>query len=567
MKRTVCLVGIALMSVCGPAVKASELGEAWTTQGGRWQMGREIVPFLHQRGTEGEAAALHQKRDGADGVWRAAVKLSHGTEEAGLWTGRGERLESGLFALVGRYSAVGGFVLRSADGTVLWEDKYAPWHPYHPYVVEIVSEGDQIRVQMFEGDGQTLVSQSPWLADPGRDPASRRFGLFARDGAARFFRPEHADEPLSPIVADPPNLRRLVREDDSPWLVEGPGNWMWTTSGKERLRQYAPCERTWAMHRGTRGAHRKWECCLEVDPGTKGAGMLFQTNEERSQGFIAWLGGKYGAGSLMLYQYEPETRARWSGGSDSWHYDTEYLLRAETRPGQARVELLEADGTTVISKSGWIEVGEKYAAKEGFVAFHTWGGRAEFWGFSEATQADMAKQAKPDAKAVQLGAGWEAFGDGRWLWVGHQHARLSQQDNPKRALAMSRQLTGGQGTWRCRVRGAEGANAVGLVFQAGPERKQGFACLLTAGGARLETLLGQVLWEDPKWTWQPTTEYLLEGIVTTDRVAVRVLAADGKTVLAASPDVYVPESNNAREGRLGVIIRGAPGEFRGWEIE
>jgi len=567
MKTAACLVGIALVSVCGPAVEASELGEDWTTQGGRWQMGREIVPFLHQRDTEGEAAAFYQKLGGVDGVWRAAVKLSHGTEEAGLWTGRGERPESGLFALVGRYSAVGGFVLRSADGTVLWCDKYAPWQTYHAYVVEVVSEGDRMRVQMFEGDGRTLVSQSPWLADPGRGSGVRRFGLFARDGAARFFVPERAGEPLSPIVADPPNVRRLVREDDSPWLVEGPGNWMWTTSGKERLRQYAQCERTWAKQRATRGAHRKWECRLEVDPGTKGAGMLFQTNEDRSQGFIAWLGGAYGAGSLMLYQYEPEIRARWSGKSDSWHYDTEYLLRAETRQGQARVELLEADGTTVISESGWIDVGEAYAAKEGFVAFHTWSGRAEFWGFSEATRADMPKQEKPDAKAMQLGGGWQAFGDGRWQWTDQEQARLSQQGTPKRAMALSRQLTGSQGAWRCRVRAADGAEAVGLVFQAGPERKQGFACLLSTGGARLETLQGQVLWEDPKWTWQPATEYLLEGVVTTDRVAVRVLAGDGKTVLSASPDVYVPESNNAREGRLGVVIRGGAGEFRGWEIE
>lgn len=386
MKTTVCLVGFSLVGLCGLAAEASELGEDWTTQGGRWQMGREIVPFLHQCQPEGSAAAFYQKLDGTGGVWRAAVKLSQGTEEAGLWIGDGDRLASGLFILIGRYSAVGGFVLRSADGTLLWHDKYAPWHPYHLYVVEVVSEGDRIRIQMFEGDGQTLVSQSPWIARPGPVPGDRRFGLFARDGAARFFRPERASEPLSPIVADPPNLRRLVREDDSPWLVEGPGNWMWTTSDKERLRQYAPCERTWAMHRQTHGAHRKWQCRLKVDPGTKGAGMLFQTNEERSQGFIAWLGGKYGAGSLMLYQYEPEARARWSGKSDSWHYDTEYLLRAETRPGLARVELLEADGTTVISESGWIDVGEAHAAKEGFIAFHAWSGPAEFWDFSEATR-------------------------------------------------------------------------------------------------------------------------------------------------------------------------------------
>ena len=111
--------------------------------------------------------------------------------------------------------------------------------------------------------------------------------------------------------------------------------------------------------------------------------MLFQTNEEKTQGFIAWLGGKYGAGSLMLYQYEPEVRARWSGKSDSWHYNTEYLLRAETRAGQARVQLLQADGETVISESSWIDVGDRYAGKEGCLGLHVWSGRAEFWAWEK----------------------------------------------------------------------------------------------------------------------------------------------------------------------------------------
>lgn len=549
----------------GVSTRTCELPSDWTTQGGDWRLDREIVPFIHQRSSAAVSAASRAGLDGQKGAWRATVKLSQGADEAGLWVGKD--LANGLFVLLGRLSDVGGFLLRSADGTALWQDRYAPWQPYQFYVVEAVVENGRMRVQMFEGDAKTLVSQSPWIPTEQPTKGARRLGLFTGNGAARFYASQYADEPLSPIVADPPNKRRLAQDDDSPWLVTGPGNWMWTTSRKERLRQYADCERTWAMHRGAPGALRQWQCRLKVDPGTKGAGLLFQTNEERDQGFIAWLGGKYGAGSLMLYQYKPEAHARWSGKSDSWHYDTEYLLRAETRAGQARVQLLEADGETVIADSSWVDVGNTYAAKEGCLAFHIWSGQVEFWGFSETTQAKSLpprQTGQTDQAAKQLGGGWQAHGDGDWQWADASRLRLRQQGRPKAAMALDTQTTGSSGIWRCRVRAVDGASAVGLVFQSNVDRTLGYVCLLTTKGARLETAGGKTLWEEPKWTWQPATAYLLEGTVSTDRVAVRVLAADGRTVLTASPDIYVPESNNARRGHLGLTVRGGQAEFWEW---
>jgi len=548
----------------GTDASASDLGKEWTVQSGDWVVAREIVPIFHQRRSEGEAAVFCRGAREAGNVWRAHVKLSQGTEEAGLWVGDGRSEASGLLALVGRHSPVGGFLLRRRDGTVVWEDKYAPWHPYHFYVVELVVEDGRARAQVFEGDQKTLVSQSPWipLARPiGKD---LDLGLFARDGAARFFAPRHADEPLSPIVADPPNQRRLIAGDESPWVVDGPGNWMWTTAGHERLRQYADVERTWAFHRGIRGAHRRWECRLRVDPGTKGAGILFQTNPERTQGFIAWLGGKYGAGSLMLYQYKPESHACWSGKSDTWHYDTDYVLRGATRPGQARVELLAADGATVLADSSWIDVGDEHAAQEGCLGFHVWGGRAEFWGFSEDTRSDAAVE-RPAARAtVDLGRGWQAFG-GDWQWADAAQDRLRQQGDVQQALALNTAIQGSQGAWRCRLR-LDAHAVAGLVFQAGRDRKEGYVGLLSPDRARLESLEGKTLWEDAQPRLAPGQEYVVEGVVTTDRVAFRVLSLDGKTVLTASPDVYVSESNHTRTGHLGLTTRGGRAEFWGWEL-
>mgnify|MGYP002682702911 CR=1 FL=1 len=60
-----------------------------------------------------------------------------------------------------------------------------------------------------------------------------------------------------------------------------------------------------------------------------GAGLLFQVNDDLSKGFNAWLGGTFGAGSLMLYRQPMQ--ALWSSPPDSWHYDEDLLIRAQTR--------------------------------------------------------------------------------------------------------------------------------------------------------------------------------------------------------------------------------------------
>ncbi len=300
--------------------------------------------------------------------------------------------------------------------------------------------------------------------------------------------------------------------------------------------------------------------------------MHFQVNAEAQEGFIAWLGGRYGAGALMLYQREPESRALWSSKQDRWHYDTDYVLRAETRPGGVRVRQLAADGQTVISDSTWIEADPKYTGKEGLLGFQTWSGTAEFWGFSEATRATGETEpsaGKPPAASkppvARLGDGWESHGDGTWQWVDAKRTRLRLAGDAEQAMVLNRGLTGMEGTWRCRARLARPTGAAGLAFQASADAAEGFACLLSGDGARLESLDGRTLWESNAWKPSAESEYVLEGVVATDRVAVRVLAADGKTVLSQSPDVYVPESNNTRRGHLGLLVRRGNAEFWDWQ--
>ena len=380
--------GIAIVAACSSLALAAGLGNDWTTVRGRWDTEREIIPLIRQAAPTGKAVAFAKSPRAAHGAWRAAVAPTLGTKEAGIWVQGGPDLKAGFLVTLGGNPDVGGFALKTAAGKVLWQDKFAPWLRCQASVVEAVVESGRVRAQMFEADGKTLISQSPWVTVPVKTTDTPGLlGLYTLDGIARFWDAERADTPLSPILPDAPNKRRLIQDDKSPWLVVGPGNWTWATAKRQRLRQTASVYRATALHRGIRGALRTWECRVRVHPRSGGAGILFQANDKATQGFFAWLGGTHGAGCLMLY--ELPLKARWSSPNGKWRWNTDYLLRAETRKGEARVQLLAADGKTTIQQSPWVKVGAS-ASRKGAIGFMTYRGTADFWGFSEATQIAKA---------------------------------------------------------------------------------------------------------------------------------------------------------------------------------
>lgn len=550
----------AALVACSP-VGSAPLNPACAPVTGVWKQGRELLPFLWQQRPVGKAVAFCPRLTGAQGAWRAWVQPGLGAREAGIWFQGDAAATTGFLAGLGGNPGVGGFLLESAGGEVLWEDRWAPWEAYHAYLVEGVVEREAVRVQLFASDGKTLVSQSPWVSVPLKSTETPgQLGFYTRDGGARFWRPEHARQPLSPVVADAPNKRRL-QDENSPWTVLGPGTWRWTTSARKRVRQYASVERTTVINRQLKGALRSWECRLQLDPGAGGAGMLFQTNERADRGLLAWLGGTFGSGTLMLYEL-PLT-ALWTGRQGNWHYSKEYVLRAETKPGKARVQLLAADGK-VIQDSHWVPVSEEVSTRPGYLGFQTWKGTGEFWGFSAGTRT--AASAPSAARGTGApGPHWELRGDATWRWVEGKPRRLRQTAREAHGMVLVPSIDGNLGLWRCHVRVDPGARQVGLLFQVSRDLKQGFALLLTNSGVRLESMDGRRLWEEPAFTYRPGVDYILEGRVLLDRVAARVLAAAGATVLVRSEEIYVPDTNNDRTGFLGFRTRRATAEFWKWE--
>ena len=171
-------------------VVGEELSAGWTPVAGQWALAREIVPVVHQKNETGTALILAPSSAEPVRVFRAVVKPSVGTGEAGLWLDADRQASGGLQVLLGRSSNVGGFSVRAANGDTLWEDRFAPWNDYSPYVLEGIATADKLRVQMFDGTGNVLVSQSPWLD---LDEGNRPFLLTWCNGGEEEKQPKRSD--------------------------------------------------------------------------------------------------------------------------------------------------------------------------------------------------------------------------------------------------------------------------------------------------------------------------------------------------------------------------------------
>jgi hypothetical protein len=282
--------------------------------------------------------------------------------------------------------------------------------------------------------------------------------------------------------------------------------------------------------------------------------MEFLVDPTRESGLLCWLGGEWGNGCLMLYA--TPFGELWQGPSATWHYDTDYLLEAETRAGEARVKLYDATGQ-VLSESPWMTIPDGITERAGHIGFQTWIGLAEFWGF--AGEGTGTATVEAPGTTTDLGMGWQSQA-GEWS-LGAGGALVAAAEG----VGLNQLVEGAKGTWRVTVSGAGDAGRVALLFQTAADLSEGFAVELDAAGARL---LDLALSGQPRW--QATNASLgagaltLEGIVETDRVRIRVLR-DGQP-LVESPTVYVSERNNTRRGILGVQTDG-PATFSDWGYE
>lgn len=543
---TLMMTAVAAVLLVEATLDAHEVG--WRFLRGEWGEANEFGRVLVCRGTD-EGVALWEAPL-PRGAFRCLVEPSLTMPACGITflaardTGRGYQC--------GIAGPAGGFWLTDDGGKMVWHDPTAPLDPYSAVWIEIVLERGRARVQLLAGDGTTLLSQSPWFDVP-QSVARSSVGLFASGGPARFRSPAVATEPLSPVVEDPPNLRRLGNDPD--WVVLGQGLWMWASGERDRIQQTRPAERAYAIHLPTQGMHRVWRTWVRVRPGAGGAGMEFLVDPARESGLLCWLGGQPGSGCLMLYSIP--LGELWQGPGDTWHYDTDYLLEAETRSGEVRVRLCDAAGET-LSESPWVPVPQEITDRPGHLGFQTWGGQAEFWGFMGEASSTVVVE-PPDT--TELGLGWHRL-SGEWS-VDAAARSLTLTDGE--GACANRQIEGSKGIWRVTLSNADQARRASLLFQVSGDLSEGFALEVDQEGARLVDLSRP---DEPRWRAAGVhlgrDAMTLEGIVETDRVRVRILVGD--QVVVESPAVYVSDRNNTRRGWLGVSGDG-PVRFADWVYE
>jgi hypothetical protein len=532
---------------------------ALPTQGGTWrQIGTPTV--LSQSDPESKDATAWLRLAGTGPCWRTVVEPGPYPGAAGLrW--RADAQGKGGFSVVLAGTESGDLLLLGPDGKTLWQDQGVGWLAYSPVWIEGILDARGVRAQMLAADGQTVLAQSPWLplAPAAIPPAADRLALLTAGNTARFCLAQRSEKPLAEYSEDNPSVLRVPRAGDDRWQVIGEGAWRWENRSFKALLQTRPVERTTAFMTAPAPAEGTWRCRLRLERGTCGGGMLIHGDKALQAGFLAWLGGTFGDGGLMVYRYP--TTALWSSPQGVWKWDTEYVLEMTRRKRTVQARLLATDGTTMLAESPALPISAEEAEHVGMTGFQTWHGTGRFSAFAgDETPAPPAPAAAA-VSAADLGGGWRATG-GQWDWQDEAHQVLRRRDNAGVGTVVCAAIKGARGTFRCQAT-ATGASAVALLFQLSPDGREGFECRLGPDGLTLRALAGAVLWEGNAVRCVSGTTVILEGVVTTDRVRLRVLDAAGK-LLAESLERYVSDTNNNRVGGIGLRSEGGPAEFRDW---
>lgn len=556
------LAASALIWMMSGALASGEApADTWRMAGeGIWRV-LPGTPAVMWQGNAGTAASILQTVQGDGGlVWRCYVEPSPTAAAAGIWFAATPELDQGYRLTLGGNPGVGGVQLHDAAGALLWEDRYAPWTYYTPYLLEGIAKAGRVRVQVFRWDESTLEAQSDWIDAPGCAPDTMRAcGLYS-EGIARFYRWEAGDSPLSAIVPDSPSKLRLVTSEDSEWTIIGPGEWKWMTPEKKVLRQGLDVQRSSVVNARLGGSEGTWRCRILLEKGAGGGGLLLRTDPEVQSGFLVWLGGTHGAGSLMLYRMP--LGQMWSSDQGQWHYDTEYILEGGIKDGTFSGKLMNAHGTVVV-ESPEMALSEEEKGLTGNLGFMTYLGKGRFWDFSDETRVANAAAPADSFEASSLGPDWSISG-GQWAWADDTKTLLVQKAQEGRAAAIHTALTGSKGTYRAAVTPRKGAKAVSLLFQVSPDMKEGFEVRLGEGIA-LRTLSGRTLFEKPDFSWTPGETYIVEGIVITDRVSLKVSGTEGRVWLQGD-DFYVSDTNNTRIGAIGFQTIDGTAQFADWSI-
>ncbi|MBT3375291.1 MAG: hypothetical protein HN742_23325 [Lentisphaerae bacterium] len=312
-----------------------------------------------------------------------------------------------------------------------------------------------------------------------------------------------------------------------------------------------------------------WRCTIVPGPWDGSAGLHFATAPDGTGGLALLL--EYADGEPGLFLRDGTGAVLWADAYMGWMPYGPLHIEAVTAESKLYVQALRVADNEPLAQSEWLPI---EVPRGNGIALVTGGNSATFTGWG---RADVALH-KPDPNSPsrlrlqQHGeTAWKAVGNGNWQWEDHTCKTLLQKQNVERTTAFITTPRSPSGTWRCRILLKKNTCGGGMAMLADADQEKGFLCWLGGrygdGGLMLYRYPLTSLWSSPQGKWHWDTEYVLEGNVANGKIAVRMLAADGETVIAESPQKDLLPEELGRSGMTGFQTWRGTGRFRDFSAE
>jgi len=299
-----------------------------------------------------------------------------------------------------------------------------------------------------------------------------------------------------------------------------------------------------------------WRCVVE--PGPYGGGIALAADGLK----VELLDAEGGTFRLS----GPAGKELWRDMGVGWNPYEPLWLETVQEAKRMRVQLLIADGVTVVAMSPWFPqpAGKPTSA----LRFRTMQNTARFalWArvpepFVEYTPNNPSALRIPQAGDTS----WQAVGGGAWRWRTTDKRELQQIRSVERTTLIRTAKLTAEGTYRCRIRLNKGTCGGGMLVHTDPEAKTGY--LVWCGGTygngslMLYRLPLKSLGSSPQGKWHWDTDYVLEATVAKGTIKARMLAADGKTVIATTRSAKLLKDEIGRRGMIGYQTWRGRGSF------
>jgi hypothetical protein len=337
------------------------------------------------------------------------------------------------------------------------------------------------------------------------------------------------------------------------WRAES-GDWTWTRAPDLMLLQRAPAGVVRAANDSFPPERNIWRCVVEPAFGATSAGFTFAAAADLSRGITVELGGsEVGGFALKTARGETLWEDRWA----PWQAYDAYVLEGILEEGRVRAQMLKADRKTLLSQSPWVDLPPDALARTGCVVLHTSDSRARFWTVeaSDEPLSPITDDAPNKRRLAQGPEGdWNVRGPGNWMWTDATRQRMRQYANVERAWAVDCAISGCDRIWRSAVRVFAPAGGAGIIVKSDEQAETGFIIWLGgtygAGCLMVYRLSSQALWASAQDKWHYDEDLVLQAETKGAQLRARLLAADGKTVIAESPWIEMTPDEAQREGCL-----------------